>query len=124
MVGVTKVVDRVLGGDFGVDANQVPVGWHWNILRATFFDDGSVAETHLRVPFTDADLAKHVSTALVAQAADIAADAAKRDELAEHNEQLMCERNAAITERDEALSERDEAFSAVAKMLSRGDKQE
>ena len=82
MVSAISAVDTKLNGGFtGVDKNLVPVGWFWTVSRVTTYDDGTVTTTTLSVPFTADDLTAHVSAALVAQAADIASDAAERDSL-------------------------------------------
>lgn len=81
MASVVEVRDEKIGGTFGVDKNFVPVGWLWKVRRTIVFDDGSSTDTFLDVPFSAEDLATHIENSLAAQASDIAADRAERDDL-------------------------------------------
>lgn len=72
-------VDTKTGLRAGVDKNEVPVGFHWEVLRQFTDDAGNVlGESRVTVPLTAEELAQHISAALAAQAADIAEDAQKR----------------------------------------------
>lgn len=91
---VQFVRDALQGGEFGVDKNGVPCGWRWKINRTIFFDDGSSTDVTVWSSFSSEDLSAHISQALVAQAADIAADAAERDALRSELETVTAERDA------------------------------
>lgn len=85
----------------GVDKNEVPVGWQWEVLRTFRDDQGAVlGEARVTVPLTAEELSEHVSAALVAQAADIARDSAVRDK-------AVADCKAAEAARDQAVAERD-----------------
>jgi hypothetical protein len=72
-------IDTKTGLRAGVDVNQVPVGFQWDVLRQFTDDAGNVlGEARVSVPVTSEELAAHISAALAAQAADIAEDAQKR----------------------------------------------
>lgn len=72
--------DTKQGGDFGIDKNEVPVGFRWRVLRKFTDDAGAVlGETTVYVPFTKADLEIYVTPALAARDADIATDRAEMD---------------------------------------------
>lgn len=75
-------VDEITGGSFGVDKNKVPVGFHWHVLRKFTDDAGNVlGEARVQVPLSAEELQAHISGALTARDADIAADRAEQDAL-------------------------------------------
>lgn len=95
--------DEKLGLRAGVDVNGVPVGFEWEVLRRFTDDKGAaLGEMRVSVPLTAEELATHISAALVAQAADIAADRVERDRIA--------------AERDAAVALKQEADAAMAPM--------
>lgn len=103
--------DEKTGLRGGVDVNGVPTGMEWRVLRR-FFDDGGapLGETITYVAFTSDELATHLSTALVAQAADIEADRVARDT-------IVAERDAALAELAAARAERDTLAAELTALL-------
>jgi hypothetical protein len=87
--------DEKTGLRGGVDVNGVPTGMEWRVIRRFFEEGGAVlGETTTYVPFTSEELATHLSSALVAQAADIEADRLAHDALVAELAAVKSERDA------------------------------
>lgn len=104
-------IDTKTGLRAGVDKNEVPVGFHWEVLRQFTDDAGNVlGESRVTVPLTAEELAAHVSAALAAQASDIAEDARKRAA-------LVSAIRSADEQWDDAVQAANEAWKAMVSPL-------
>lgn len=97
--------DEKIGLRAGVDVNGVPVGFQWDVLRRFTDDEGAaLGETRVQVAVSNEELATHISAALVAQAADIAADRLERDAIAAERDALATQLATVTAERDALLA--------------------
>jgi hypothetical protein len=104
-------IDTKTGLRAGVDVNEVPVGFQWEVLRQFTDDAGNVlGEARVTVPVTAEELATHISGALAAQAADIAEDAQKRAA-------LISAIRLADERWDEAVQDANDAWKAIVNPL-------
>ena len=90
----------------GVDKNEVPTNWVWEVDRFITLDDGTETVAPGFIPFTSEELAKHVSAALAAQQVDLAADAKVRDG-------LLVERDALKVSHDQKEAALKQAKAAI-----------
>ena len=104
-MAITETIEkRQLVVDLG--KNEVPSAWRWRVVKFIRYDDGTdvVPPQSVEVDADPAEVAAHIGAAVVAQAADIAADRVERDAI---RADLAAERAAKAAAEGELVSTRD-----------------
>lgn len=108
-----QIIDEKVGLKAGVDKNEVPVGFQWQIRRTVRDDEGKVIADNVTV-FEDVsleDLQRHISKALGARDKDMAQDRVERDALAAERD----EHKRASEAKTQALQQARNAIDALLK---------
>jgi len=116
----TKLVKKQFIAD--LDKNGAPTGWRFKVDRFILFDDGAEKIIPDEIAATAEEVEAHFGTAVTAQAADIAADRAVRDDLVvqltatsvelQQKTRALSEKEIEMARKDDLISEKEAELAA------------